>query len=170
MASSSAWCGRGVLDRSGKLGVDEQRRARSPQRGQGGGQAVFIEMAKLRDAGVDEKALEAERPFVEQVPQHGVVSRHRASPQADIDAALAVHRLRLRQERGHRGRRRNGVERHIDDRRHSARGRGPGGRLEALPLRPPRLVHVDVRVDHPRQEHEIAEVVERRATLGVFVI
>ncbi len=41
------------------------------------------------------------------------------------------------------------VERHVDDRRHPARGGGPRRGREALPLGAPRLVDVHVRVDEP---------------------
>ena len=50
-------------------------------------------------------------------------------------------------------RRRDAVERHVDDRRHAAGRGGAGGGVEAFPLGASRLVDVHVRVDETGQQH-----------------
>ncbi len=127
-----------------QLRVDEQRCPGSVQ----GLQRLFhttgIEMAKLRYSRFDHETFEAAGTGIEHGPKLAGVSRHRATPERHVDAALAMECMNLRLERRHRGRRRDRVQRHVDDRRHPARGRRARRRLEPLPLCPPRLVDVYV--------------------------
>ena len=55
------------------------------------------------------------------------------------------------------------VERHVDERRDAARGRGARRALEALPLGAAGLVDVDVAVDEAGQQHRVADVLDRGA-------
>jgi hypothetical protein len=81
------------------------------------------------------------------------VARHRAAPEPDVDGALPGRGLALDLQRRDVDRRRQAVQRHVDERGDPARGGGPGGRGEALPLGAARLVEVHVRVDQPGQQH-----------------
>ena len=62
----------------------------------------------------------------------------------------------------HGRRRRNAVERHVDERRHAAGGGRARRVLEAFPLGAARIVDVDVRVDEAR-EHDERTGVDARA-------
>ena len=66
-----------------------------------------------------------------------------------------------REVRGGR-RRRNRIERHVDQRRDAAGGRGARRRLEAFPLRPAWFVDVGVRVDETGHDDEVAAIVHRK--------
>src|SRR5690606_24701721 len=54
--------------------------------------------------------------------------------------------------------RRDRVEGHVDDRCRAAGDRGSGGGGETLPLRPSRLVDVDVAVDEAGEDDQVTEV------------
>ena len=112
-----------------------------------------VEVRELLDAGVEQEALEAEDAGVVERREVGDVARDRAAPEADVDPGLAGGDRALGLERGDRRRRRDAVERHVDDRRDAA-GRGGAGRAgEALPLGAAGLVDVHVRVDEAGQQH-----------------
>ena len=100
----------------------------------------------------------------------GIAGDHTA-PQAHVDVALPLGRLDLRCQTRHRRGRRDAVERHVHDRRHAAGRRRTRRAREALPVRPPRLVAVDVRVDESRQHDPIADVqhVVRRRVVRAHV-
>ena len=79
-----------------------------------------------------------------------MVAGHDAAPEGDVDVTSVGGRLPFRREPGHRRRRRDAVERHVDDRGHAAgRGRARRG-VEPFPLGASGLVDVDVGVDNPR--------------------
>ena len=81
------------------------------------------------------------------------LSRHDSAPESDVDEHRPLGGSPLDLERRHRRRRRDAVQRHVDDRRDPARGRGARRRREALPLGASGLVDVHVRVDEPGDEH-----------------
>ena len=112
-------------------------------------------MRELIDARGREEALEAEDARVVQRGQPAETLGHRAAPEADVDVRRRCRRRPLDLESGCRRRRRQGVQRHVDDRGH-APGRGrEGGGAESLPLRAPGLVDVHVRVDEAGQQHGV---------------
>jgi hypothetical protein len=79
------------------------------------------------------------------------VARDRPAPEGDVDTELPLGALALELQRGDVDRRRDGVQRHVRERRDAAGGRGEGGGGEPLPLGAARLVHVDVAVHQARQ-------------------
>jgi hypothetical protein len=84
-----------------------------------------------------------------------------AAPQLDAHIAACVLFLELECSDGRRRRQR--VERHVDDGGDPARrGRARGGG-KSFPLRAPRLVHVHVRVDESGHDHQVAVVDAGRA-------
>ena len=96
-----------------------------------------------------------------QLGQVAEALRHRAAPERHVDGDLAVGRRSLDLQGGDAGGRRDGVQRHVDDRRHAAGCRGPGGGGEALPLGAARLVDVHVGVDQPGQQHLVVGELDR---------
>jgi hypothetical protein len=107
-----------------------------------------VEGRELGHAGVDEKALEPEHAGVVQSLQIGSVAGYGATPEAHVDrrpgglGGGALHGKRFL-----RHRRRDRVQRHVDDRGDPARRGRPCRRGEALPLGAARLVDVHVGVD-----------------------
>ena len=99
-----------------------------------------------------EKALEAADAGVRQRLEIGGVARDDTAPESDVHMALACGGLSLRLERRHGRRRRNAVERHVDERRDPAGGRRARRRLEAFPVSAARLVDVHVRIDEAGQD------------------
>lgn len=85
------------------------------------------------------------------------VAGHGAAPEADVDEGLVARDGLLLLERGDVDRRRDGVQRHVDDGGHAAGGRGAGGGREALPLRAAGLVDVHVGVDQAG-DHDLVVV------------
>src|SRR5688500_11685268 len=71
---------------------------------------------------------------------------------------LSVCCLALAFESSDRGYRGDGVQRHVDDRGYAACRGGARRRLEAFPVRAPRLVDVHVRVDQAGKDGQVAEV------------
>ena len=137
----------------GVLGVHEQQPVRGGHLGAHARQPGQADRRELLDAGVGQEALHAEDPGTEQLGQPPGVARHRAAPEADVDEDLSVRGCPLRLERGRVQRRRDAVERHVDDGGHPAGRRGPRRGREALPLGAARLVDVHVGVDQARQQH-----------------
>src|SRR5690606_41913164 len=83
------------------------------------------------------EALEPEHARVPQGAQLVRVAGHGAAPEPDVDERLVARDLLLGLERLDVHRRRDRVERHVDDRRDAAGGRGPRRGREALhPVRP----------------------------------
>ncbi len=138
------------------LGVHQQQRAQPRDLGHRALELSRRDVRELRDPGVEEEALEAEHSRVVQTGQVTEVVRHRTTPEADVDRALPPRGRALGLEGLDGDRRRHGVQRHVHDRGDATRGRGTRRGLEALPLGPPGLVDVDVRVDQSRDQHLVA--------------
>ena len=85
-------------------------------------------------------------------PQLVEVAGHGPAPEAHVDVHLVAGDVALDLQRLHVDRRRDAVQRHVQDRGHTARGGGLGGGREALPLGAARLVHVHMRVDQARDQ------------------
>ena len=71
---------------------------------------------------------------------------------ADVHVASSSRRRALRLKPCDRRRRRNAVERHVDERRDAAGRRRARRMLEAFPLGAARIVDVHVRIDEPRKD------------------
>src|SRR6185312_6087821 len=99
-----------------------------------------------------QEALEAVDALVVDPAQLAAVARDGTAPEADVDVGLARGDRPLGLERVDVDRRRDRVQRHVDQRGHPAGGRGPGRRVEALPFGAARFVDVHVRVDEPGDE------------------
>ena len=140
MTSASSAC---AMSRPSKVG----------ELGERGPQAGVVQRRELRDAGVEQEALEADDARLVQRAQLVEVARHGAAPEGDVDRDLALRRLAFHVQRLDGGRRRDRVEGHVDDRGDPAGDRGAGRGGEALPLGAPRLVDVHVAVDQPGQQH-----------------
>lgn len=151
--------GSGLADPVGVLRVDEKDRAEPRDLRKRRAKILFGRVSELRNPGGDEEALETrDAPAVER-SELREIARNDAAPEADVHERAPPRRGRFCPERGHRRRRRNAVERHVEDCCDATRRGGAGCRLEALPLRPPRLVDVDVRV-HEAGHHDGVSVVD----------
>lgn len=95
----------------------------------------------------DEEALEAADAHLDQGKQLTGVPGDDTAIEPDVDPALAAARLQFLLKALDCRRRRDGVERHIDDRGHAAARSGPRPCPEPLPLGPPRLVEVNMGID-----------------------
>ena len=137
----------------GVLGMDDHQRVEGGRLGERLTQLGCRQVGELVDAGVQQEALEPEDPGIVQRPQVGHVARDGATPEADVDEGLVAGDRALLLQRRDRDGRRDAVERHVDDRRDTPGGGSAGGAGKALPVGAPRLVHVDVRVDEPGQQH-----------------
>ena len=122
---------------------------------------IEIERGELLDARRTQEALEPEHAGVVELAQPPELVGDGPTPEPDVHVDLPVGGGPLLGEGGDRRRRRDAVERHVDDRGHAARrGRSRGG-LEPLPLGPSRLVDVDVRIDQSGHHRAVAGVHER---------
>src|ERR1044071_3148950 len=101
---------------------------------------------KLVNARMNQEAFESEHACIMKTREFARVSRHDAAPEADIHRTLRLSRREFFLKISKRSSRRNDVEGHLDNRCDAARCRRQRRSLKALPLRPPRLVDVDVRV------------------------
>jgi hypothetical protein len=88
---------------------------------------------------------------------------HHAAPESVVDHALpACHGL-FQPQILHRGRLRQIVERHVDQRSVAARGRRVCRRPEAFPFRPARFVDVHVAIDQSGKHVPVAGIHNFRA-------
>jgi hypothetical protein len=133
--------------------VGDEQAVEGRQLGQCGPQSGVVQWCELRDAGVEQEALEPDDTRLVQRPELVEVARHGAAPERDICGDLACRRLAFHVQRIDAGRGRDRVEGHVDDRGDATRDRGAGRGGEALPLGAPRLVHVHVAVDQAREQH-----------------
>ena len=112
-----------------------------------------VKPGELGHPGVGEERLEAEHPGLVQPGQVAQVAGHHATPETHVHVRGRPGGGLLFRERGGRGRRRQAVQRHVDQRGHPARSGGPCRGREALPLGAARLVDVHVGVHQPGQQH-----------------
>jgi hypothetical protein len=143
--------------------VAGERHAGRAEHVEGRAEVGLADMTELVHAGGEQKALEAEHAGAAKRLEVGQVTRHHAAVKADVDPALAGRGGLLGFQAGHGRRRRDRVERHVDDGGDAAGRRRPRGAGEALPLGAARLVDMHVAVDQARRDDQIAGVVERRA-------
>ena len=107
------------------------------------------------------KALEAEHAGARERLEVGGVAGHDAAPEADVDVTSPGRGAPLGFERGDRGRGRNAVERHVDERGDAAGGRGERRRFESFPVGAARIVDVHVRIDEAGHHDGGARVDQR---------
>jgi hypothetical protein len=143
-----------------QFGVDQERHAATGDDRQRLAQVMLVDARKFVDARRRQKTFEAADARVDEGVEVAGVAGDDAAPESDVDVASRVRRRALRLQRidGRRGR--HAVERHVDDRRHAARRRGPRRGVEAFPGRASGLVDVDVGVDDAGRHDEIARVVK----------
>ena len=159
--------------------IAEQRRAAPHATSSGSPSAATIGSASRRSASSTwansstpdghRKHLKPSTPARASGASVGAIARHDAAPESDVDVAPAARRGALRLQASDGCRRRNAVERHVDDRRHAAGGRGARRVLEAFPLGSARLVDVHVGVDEAGQHDVCAGVQLRHACRAVDV-
>src|SRR5256885_15648901 len=95
--------------------MDEEGHTTPCERRHHASQRSLIDGGELCDAGRHEKALEAADASIDERLDLAVVVGYDAAPERDVDMAASLSRCSLRRERRHSGRRRNAVERHVDD-------------------------------------------------------
>ena len=117
-----------------------------------------------------QKALEPEDACARERLECIGVARHNTAPETDVDVAPISERTLLLLKAAHGGRRRDAVERHVDQRRDAARGSGARGVVGSLPVGAPRVVHMDVSVDHTRHDDQIpgVQLAHAGCLLGVW--
>ncbi len=152
------------------LGVHQHQRAQPGDLVHGGRELLLGDVRELVDPRVDQEALEAEHPGLVQRGEVGQVARDGAAPEADVDRDLVARHVLLDPQRVQRGRRRDRVQRHVDDRRDASGRSRPGGGRESLPLGAAGLVDVHVRVDHPRQQHLVVGQLDGLGRVDVGVV
>jgi hypothetical protein len=84
------------------------------------------------------------------------------APRSPIDAAIAVCRLPFLLESRNLRRRRNAVQRHVNQQGIATRSRRSRRGVKSLPLGAAGLVDVNVRVHQSRQQRRFPEIVARR--------
>ena len=103
-------------------------------------------------------ALKPAAPASAIVRERAYRARHEAGPDRDVDAAARASGVGLGAHGRQRDRRRVGVDRHVDDGGHAARGRGRAPAVEALPPLAAGIVEVHVRVDRAGHDEQAVRV------------
>ena len=109
--------------------------------------------------------LEADHAALGELVETIDVTGHDPTPEREVDRGAPARSSNLRVERRAVDRGRAAVERHVDQARRAARGERERAALEPLPVRPSRVVEVNVRVDRSRQ-HEQASCLDAAAATG----
>ena len=112
------------------------------------------------DARIDEKAFEPPHSGGRESFDLTLVIVNHSAPRRPVDAAFAARSFPLSFKRSDGSCRRKAVQRHIDQQCVTAGRRRARCGLETLPLRPARIVDVNMGIDQPRQNRRIAEVVD----------
>jgi len=105
----------------------------------------------ITNATIDEETLKATNTGVDEALQVGIVAGDDAAVEADIDPALAGGSRDLLIQVGHGGGGRDSVKRHVNDGSDTAKGRGLGAGIEALPFSTAGLIQVNVSIDQAGQ-------------------
>src|SRR5262249_18429919 len=116
---AGAW-GRWIREQRRQLGMNQERQTEARDDRQRLAEIRLGDVLEFRHTGRREKALEPEDAGPRERLEFRRVARNDASPEADVDSAAPGGRLALRLEPDDRCRRRNAVERHVHERRHSA--------------------------------------------------
>lgn len=114
-----------------------------------------------------QRALEAHDAGGQQGRQLVAVAGNQAAPEANIHIDLAASRRRLGLEARHAHSGRAGVGGSVNDGGEAAGGRRLGGRNEALPILPTRLIDMDIGIDEARHQDQVPKVEHR---LGLRVV
>ena len=138
--------------------MHQQRQARPGHVWQRRAQLLLRNHGETIDSGIDQKAFETRHSGGCESFDVVLVIVNDSAPGRPIDAAFAVCGRTLGLERSNRRGRGKTVQRHINEHRVSARGRGSGRGFEAFPLGAPGLVDMHVRIDEPGKNGRIAEV------------
>src|SRR5437868_7742173 len=141
----------------------QQRQLEFPQYGTDPAQIVRLHPIEFGNAGIDHEALEPEYAGVRKLRQLRAIARYDASPESNVDVNPASRDLYLLAQRIHRSCRRNGIQRHIHERRYAARCRRACTTDETFPVRTTRLVQMNVRINYTRHERYIFEIPVTRA-------
>lgn len=96
---------------------------------------------------VNQETLEAADTLLDKSLELARIAGDDTAIETDINPALALGSLDLLLQAVHGGGGRDGIERHINDSSHTAKGSGLGACVEALPFRAARLVQVNVRIN-----------------------
>jgi hypothetical protein len=121
---------------------------------------------EFSNAGGTEEGFEAAHTGASERLEIRGVARDDAAPETDVDMTASGRGAPLRVERRDVGGRWDAVERHIDDRRHAARGRRERAGLKSFPVGATRIVDVDVRVDDAGHHDGGARVDQFRRSKG----
>ena len=112
-----------------------------------------LQVREFFDTGIGQETLEPEHAGVVQRSQVGHVAGNGTAPEAHVDEAILFRCFAFHLERSDVDRRRKAVQGHVDDRGDAARGGGPGGAGEALPLGATGIVDVHVGVHQAGEQH-----------------
>ncbi len=126
--------------------MGQQDRAQSRQFRQSLPQICFADIGEIVHSRRCEETLEPEHALPHQRLDLSHISRNYAAPESDIHPAFPARGCQLGAETLDRRRSRSGIERHVHERGHATGRRRFGCRAESLPLRPPGLVNVYVRI------------------------
>src|SRR5688572_26081716 len=115
---------------------------------------------------MNEEAFEADDTEIEKRPQFTRISWNYAAPETNIHVTLRLGRLQLGLEALDGRRRRNRVERHVNDCRHAAGSGSAGCSGEAFPPRPARLINMNMRVYESRHHDRLVIRLDHFGTDG----
>ena len=117
-------------------------------------------MLKLVDSRGDQKTFEAEHALCDQRFDLVCIAGDEATPKTDVHPGLSPGGFEFGAQPMDRRCRRNTVQRHIEQRRHTARSSRSSSGSESFPIRSPGLIQMDVRIDEARHDDGIAGVEE----------
>ena len=147
---NSAWTSNGALQRT------QLRKCAS--------EIALRNMGKFLHAARYEKALKPKHAAFPEWTKLGAISGNDAAPETDVHPKLPSRRRHFFAESCRGRRRRNAVERHLDQRGDSACRRCTRRRRKTFPLRAARLIDVNVRVHNSRHHDEVVGLVHDRAS------
>ena len=114
---------------------------------------LLSHMLKLIDTRGHEETFKSHHAGCKHRRELASVSRNHATPKTHVNETIVARGFQFDFEGGERRRRRNGIERHVDDSRHTTRSCGKRRTAKTFPLGPSRRVDVNMRIDESRH-HE----------------
>src|ERR1700752_1476619 len=139
--------------RSRQFSVNDQHCTESCQLGHRFAQICFSDIWKLVDSQSHKKTLKPNHPCRKHPRQLRRVSRNNSAPKSDVYKTFISRGFEFRLEVGKRRRRRNRIQRHVDERRNAPCRSGSRRTTKPFPLSSAGSIDVNMRINQPWHYH-----------------
>src|SRR6266496_4173003 len=135
-----------------------------------GAQVCLSYMRELSYTGGHKETFETDHAGVVQRGQFTCVPWHNTTPESAVDVAIDMCRFQLRCESLQRSRRRDGIERHINERGYATRSSRERCCSESFPVSAPGLIDMNMGIYQAGHNNRLVVRVDHLAAGWLFII